>query len=168
MCGLRSLSVACLLVVLAPLAALAQAPAAADPDSALGVRQQRVARLMQDVERSFLALAKSLEATEPEKAARLVKAFEESKSLLVEQRMREIVKMLDGTKLDVAGTEQKQVVTDVRKLLNILMSDDPEREERRAEIEQLKAWHQQLSMLIKEEQRQQQETQKLDKPEATP
>ncbi|HUQ72056.1 MAG TPA: hypothetical protein VM165_21180 [Planctomycetaceae bacterium] len=167
MCGLRSFSVACLLVAIAPLATLAQPPAAAEPDSALGVRQQRVARLMQDVERSFLALAKSLEATEPEKAARLVKAFEESKSLLVEQRMREIVKMLDGTKLDVAGTEQKQVVTDVRRLLNILMSDDPEREERRAEIEQLKAWHQQLSLLIKEEQRQERETQKLDKQAAT-
>jgi hypothetical protein len=167
MCGLRSGSLASLLLAFAPLLSDAQAPPAAETDSPLGVRQQRVARLMQDVERSFLALAKSLEATEPEKAARLVKAFEESKSLLVEQRMREIVKLLDGTRLDVAGTEQKEVVTDVRKLLAILMADDPEREERRAEIEQLKAWHQQLSVLIRDEQRQQQETEKLDKKDAT-
>lgn len=163
MCGLRPLG----LLFLLSGAAWGQAPTATETESPLGVRQQRVARLMQEVERSFLALAKSLEATEPEKAARLVKAFEESKSLLVEQRMREVVKLLDGTKLDAAGAEQQQVVTDVRKLLTILMSDDPEREERRAEIEQLKAWHQQLTMLIRDEQRQQQETQKLDKKEAT-
>jgi hypothetical protein len=165
--GLRSLFCAFCLVAMTTGIVLAQAPATPESDSPLGVRQQRVARLMQDVERSFLALAKSLEATEPEKAARLVKAFEESKSLLVEQRMREVVRLLDGTKLDAAGSEQKQVVTDVRKLLTILMSDDPDREERRAEIEQLKAWHQQLSVLIRDEQRQQQETQKLDQKDAT-
>jgi hypothetical protein len=153
----------CLWIVVSSVAAQEAPPAA--PDSPLGVRQQRVARLMQEVERSFLALAKSLEATEPEKAARLVKAFEESKSLLVEQRMREIVNLLDGTRLDTAGDEQTQVVADVRRLLLILTSDDPEREERRAEIEQLKAWHLALSQLIKEEQRQQQETLKLDKKE---
>lgn len=163
---LRPVSLAFCLTAL-PLIAQDQAPPRAEPDSPLGVRQQRVARLMQEVERSFLALAKSLEESEPEKAARLVKAFEESKSLLVEQRMREIVKLLDGTRLDTAGDEQQQVVADVRRLLLILTSDDPEREERREEIEQLKAWHLALTQLIKEEQRQQQETEKLDKKEAT-
>jgi len=163
---LRPVSLAFCLTAL-PLIAQDQTPPRAEPDSPLGVRQQRVARLMQEVERSFLALAKSLEESEPEKAARLVKAFEESKSLLVEQRMREIVKLLDGTRLDTAGDEQQQVVADVRRLLLILTSDDPEREERREEIEQLKAWHLALTQLIKEEQRQQQETEKLDKKEAT-
>jgi hypothetical protein len=141
-----------------------QEPAATAPEpSPLGVRQQRVARMMQELERRFLALAKTLEETEPERAARLVKAFEESKTLLVEPRMREIVSLLDSAKLDNAGQEQQQVIDDVRKLIAILLAEDANRAKDQEEIARLKEWHQQISMLMKDQQAQQNESQKFDK-----
>jgi thiaminase len=118
---------------------------------------------MQELERSFLALAKSLEESEPDRAARLVKAFEESKTLLVEPRMQQIVDLLDGAQLDTAGQEQQQVVDDIRKLVAILLAEDADRAKDQEEIDRLKEWHKQISMLIKDQQQQQNESQKLDK-----
>jgi hypothetical protein len=153
-----------LLAALCPVALFSQeaAPTAPEP-SPLGVRQQRVARMMQELERSFLALAKSLEESEPDRAARLVKAFEESKTLLVEPRMQQIVDLLDGAQLDSAGQEQQQVVDDIRKLVAILLAEDADRAKDQEEIDRLKEWHKQISMLIKDQQQQQNESQKLDK-----
>jgi len=138
------------------------APESPEP-SPLGVRQQRVVRMMQQLESRFLALAKSLEETEPERAARLVKAFEESKTLLVEARMRQIVSLLDGAQLENAGKEQQEVIDDVRKLIAILLAEDADRAKEQEEIARLKEWHQQISLLMKDQQAQQAESQKFDK-----
>ncbi len=134
--------------------------------SPLGVRQQRVTRMMGELERRFLALAKSLEQSEPERAAKLVKAFEESKSLLVEQRMSQIAGLLDKAKLDNAGQEQQQVLEDVRKLIAILINETADRQEEKEEIERLKKWHKEISQLLQDEQQQRAESQKLDKKDA--
>ena len=134
--------------------------------SPLGVRQQRVTRMMGELERRFLALAKSLEQSEPERSAKLVKAFEESKSLLVEQRMSQIASLLDKAKLDNAGQEQQQVLEDVRKLIAILINESADRQEEKEEIERLKKWHKEISQLLQDEQQQRKESQKLDKKDA--
>lgn len=132
-------------------------------DSALGVRQQRVGRMMSELERRFVALAKSIEEKEPERAARLIKAFEESRSLLVEQRMVSIVNLLNDSKLDNASNEQQQVIEDVRKLIAILLSENSDKEKDREEIELLKKWHKEIEELRRDEQQQRQATEKLDK-----
>ena len=130
--------------------------------SAVGVRQERVATMMRELDQKFLALAKSLEKTEPERAERLIKAFEESKTTLIEPRMRQIVAMLDSAQLDNAGQEETKILDDVRKLIAILLKEADEREKDREEIEMLKKWHQQISMMVREEQAQKAESQKLD------
>lgn len=159
------LLLACL-CLFSPLSVWAQ-PAAPDAaESALGVRQQRVGRMMGELERRFLALAKSIEEKEPERAARLVKAFEESRSLLVEQRMSHIAGLLNETKLDNASNEQQQVLDDVRKLISILLSENADKEKDREEIELLKKWHKELNELRRDEQQQQAATEKLDKKDA--
>ncbi len=141
----------------------AQSVAPDAAESALGVRQQRVGRMMSELERRFLALAKSLEEKEPERAARLVKAFEESRSLLVEQRMVRIAGLLNDTKLDNASNEQQQVLDDVRKLISILLTENGDKEKDREEIELLKKWHKELNELRRDEQQQQAATEKLHK-----
>jgi hypothetical protein len=163
-CRLRLLAALCVGVSLSTFAwSDDPAPPPQAGASPIGVRQQRVARMMQDLERRLLALARTLEESEPERAARLVKAFEESKNLLVEQRMQQITKLLDDAKLDNASQEQKQVLDDVRTLLAILLAEGADKEQLKEEIERLKQWHQQISMLIKDEQQQQAESAKLDK-----
>lgn len=151
-------------VLLAPVLSMAaDAAKPATEQSAVGVRQERVASMMKELDQKFLALAKSLEKTEPERAERLIKAFEESKSSLIEPRMRQIVALLDGAQLDNAGTEESKILEDVRKLITILLKEADDREKDREEIEMLKKWHQQISMMVREEQAQKAESQKLDK-----
>ena len=58
--------------------------------SPLGIRQQRVKRMMQELDRKFQDLAQKLQATEPEQAKLLIKAFQQSRERLIEQRMEEI------------------------------------------------------------------------------
>jgi hypothetical protein len=151
------------------IAVLCAMPAVAESESPgqspVGVRQQRVARMMQELEQRFLALARSLEKAEPERAARLMKAFEESKTLLIESRMREIASLLDSAKLENAGEEQTQVIDDMHKLMAILLAENSDRE-KKEEIARLKEWHRQVSMLVKEEQQQKKESQKFDKKDA--
>jgi hypothetical protein len=149
--------------VLAPcLAMAAETTKPAVEQSAVGVRQEHVAAMMRELDQKFLALAKTLEKTEPERAERLIKAFEESKSTLIEPRMRQIVALLDGAQLDNAGQEETKILDDVRKLIAILLKEVDEREKDREEIELLKKWHQQLSMMVRDEKAQKAESQKLD------
>lgn len=154
----------CLCLFLAlPVTAQETKPGPTAAESALGVRQQRVGRMMSELERRLLALAKSIEEKEPERAARLVKAFEESRSLLVEQRMTQIVNMLNSAKLDNASNEQQQVLDDVRKLIAILLSESADKDKDREEVELLKKWHQEIEELRRDEEQQRTATEKLDK-----
>ncbi|HVJ86389.1 MAG TPA: hypothetical protein VM452_12140 [Caulifigura sp.] len=156
-------SLACALVFAVASLDAAETNTPAKPDaSAVGVRQTRVASMMQELDQRFLALAKSLEKTEPERAERLIKAYEESKTALIEPRMRQIVQMLDAAQLDNAGQEETKILEDVRKLIAILLKESEEREKDREEIDRLKKWHQQISMMVRDEQAQKAESRKLD------
>src|SRR5436190_22818360 len=63
--------------------------------SPLGVRQQQVERMMEELEAKFQNLAQTLKKTEPDRAAKLIAALQESRKLGIEQRMAKIVTMLD-------------------------------------------------------------------------
>jgi hypothetical protein len=134
--------------------------------AAVGVRQQRVAAMMQEVDQKFLALARTLEKTEPERAERLLKAFEESRTALIEPRMRQIATLLESSQLDNAGREEAKILEDVRRLITILMKE-ADGQETQEEIEQLKKWHQEISALLKDQQQQKAESGRLDRKEET-
>ena len=167
--------VCCALLSLTALSAHVEAqqdgpPKAAATDSgksSLGVRQQRVARMMNDLEVRFRALARKLEQNEPERAARLIKAFEESRKLLIERRMTEIVAMLDAAKLDSANKEQQQVVSDLKSLIGLLIDEEFEKEDDEEEIAQLREWKENIKKLLAEERLQERESEKLEDPDET-
>ena len=132
--------------------------------SPLGARQQQVARMMQDLEVRFRAIARGLQEKEPERAAKLLKAFEESKRLLIERRMTETVALLEAAKLDDAGTNQQELIKDLKALVSLLLDEDATTEEERQEIDRLKQWRESLKTLIREEQRQEHASDKLARP----
>ncbi|MCI0360790.1 MAG: hypothetical protein L0211_20115, partial [Planctomycetaceae bacterium] len=68
----------------------------------LGVRQQRVERMMEELERKFRTLRQSIEKNEPDRAKRLEETYNKAKELLIQQRMGEITKLLDQARLDTA------------------------------------------------------------------
>jgi hypothetical protein len=132
----RLLLAASLLALLAlPAAAPSYSQEAADPAaegensaeaprvrlSPLGVRQQRVERMMEDLDRKFKSLAATLEKSEPERAKRLVETLQQSKQMLIQQRMAQVVTMLNEARLDTATAEQKVILADLRKLIQMLL-----------------------------------------------
>ena len=69
-----------------------------------------------ELEIQFSELARMLQKDHPEQAEKLVDAFKSSKEMLLEKRMDEITELLDLSKLDSAGEEQKKTIDDVKSL----------------------------------------------------
>ncbi|MFT5495771.1 MAG: hypothetical protein ACI9TH_001164 [Kiritimatiellia bacterium] len=122
------------------------------PATPLGVRQARVERMMRELERKFTALASALEKTEKEQADRLIKAFHESKKMLIEDRMKEIAGLLDDAKLEKAAVEQEAVLGDLKSLLELLLTEEDELDKVREEIAALEELRQQIADMVKAEQ----------------
>ena len=134
--------------------------------SPLGVRQQRVKRMMVDLEKKFTDLATRLGEEAPEQAEKLEEAFKQSKELLLMQRMDKIIRLLNDTKLESANEEQQQIIGDLETLIDLLLYEESEREKLQREIEKLESWKKALDTLINEEAKLQEESEKLDNPEA--
>lgn len=127
----------------------------------LGVKQRHVERMVEDLERKFKDLSIKLYKTEQERSERISKTLEESKQLLVHQRISELVKLLDEARLDTAVESQQQVLTDIRKLLALLLNEQNEREKAREEYERLEAWKKEIKDILKEERPQKAESERL-------
>jgi DNA repair exonuclease SbcCD ATPase subunit len=126
----------------------------------LGVRQQQVEQMMQRFESRFRDLAEKLEATEPERAKRLVEALQKSREMLLEQRMSEITKLLNNTKLTDATAEQQAVLDDLKSLIQLLLAED-DVEEKLSEWEKLQEWKDRIRNILDEEKRQEQESERV-------
>ena len=85
--------------------------------------------MMQDLETRFRSIARKLQEKEPERAAKLLKAFEESKRLLIERRMTETVALLEAAKLEDAGSNQTELINDLKTLVALLLDEDATTEE---------------------------------------
>jgi hypothetical protein len=127
---------------------VADTPAGSTP---LGVRQQRVERMMEDLERKFRTLRQSIEKNEPDRAKRLEETYNKAKELLIQQRMGDITKLLDQARLDTATDGQKAILADIRTLLEILLDEKSDREKAREEFERLSQWKKDIENLISQE-----------------
>jgi hypothetical protein len=168
----RAVWIAILGCAVLPLAGRAQPPAAnAVPASGgttpLGVRQQRVERMMEDLERKFRELQKAIGENEPERAKRLEETYQKAKELLIQQRMGEITKMLDQARLDTATDGQKQVLVDIRTLLEILLDEKSDKDKAREEFERLSEWKKEIEKLITQERGEKRESDKVTNKEKT-
>jgi len=122
------------------------------PESPLGVRQARVERMMRDLEKKFTQLAQVLEKTEKAQADRLIEAFQESKKRLLKDRMSEITSLLDDAKLEVAGKNQNAIMTDLKELMELLLTEEDELEKIRKEIAALEKLQKELGRMVQAEQ----------------
>ena len=154
---LAPVALACLLI--SPISAIAAEQA--EPGSPLGVRQQRVRRMMQDLDRKFQSLAEKLQATEPEQAKRLVEAFQQSKERLLEKRMTDISRLLDQTKLTAASGKQNEVLTELDALLRILLEQARDWDRVNDEIDRLEKMRQQVRELLEKQRDHLHETDRL-------
>ncbi|MEZ5303281.1 MAG: hypothetical protein R3F11_21960 [Verrucomicrobiales bacterium] len=144
----------------------AEANAAADQASPLGVRQERVRRMLGDLEKALTELSRKLEAEEPDQAARLRTAFQKAKEYLLGSRMEEIAALLNASALESATAEQKEISGDIESLIELLLRDETEAEKRQRELEQLQKWNEAIKELIDREMDLMEDTQIAADPEA--
>ncbi len=133
----------------------------------LGVRQQRVERLMEDLERKFRTLQQAIGESEPERAQKLKETYEKAKEMLLQQRMGDITKMLDQARLDAAVDGQKGVLVDIRTLLEILLDEKSDKDKNREEFERLSEWKKQIEELITKERGEKRESDKVAQKDET-
>src|SRR5438034_7835117 len=133
---------------LALLAAAQETPPATGGTSPLGIRQQRVERMMEDLERKFKSLKLALQQNEPERAERLQLTLNRAKELLIQKRMTDITKLLDQAQLDTATDGQKALLADIRALLELLLNEKSDKDKAREEFERLSQWKQEIEKLI--------------------
>jgi hypothetical protein len=133
----------------------------------LGIRQQHVERMMEDLERKFKSLKLALQQTEPERAERLQQTLNKAKELLIQKRMGDITRLLDQTQLDTATDSQKALLADIRALLELLLDEKSNRDKDREEFDRLSQWKQQIENLIKAERGEKRESDRLANKEKT-
>jgi hypothetical protein len=141
--------------------ALAQEPPTTGGTTPLGIRQQRVERMMEDLERKFKSLKLALQENEPERAERLQQTLDRAKELLLQKRMSDITKLLDQAQLDTATDGQKAVLADILALLELLLDEKSDRDKIREEYERLSQWKAEIEDLIKAERGEKRESDRL-------
>lgn len=131
---------------------------AAAPESAATADQDPVERLTQEqqqllarykrFEDVLLRLAEVTVGEDPDRAALLRKAIAQSKNRLIALQLERVVDLLEQDQLATAITNQGEVVEDLKKLLELLLSEDRAKK-LEAEKERLKAYLKEVNQLIK-------------------
>jgi hypothetical protein len=144
-----------------------EAPPATGGTSPLGIRQQRVERMMEDLERKFKTLKLALQQNEPERAERLQQTLNRAKELLIQKRMGDVTRLLDQAQLDTAGDGQKALLADIRALLALLLDEKNDRDKAREEFERLSQWKKEIENLIRAERGEKRESDRVANKEKT-
>jgi hypothetical protein len=124
---------------------------ATEESSPLGTRQQQVLRLVQDFEVKLQSLAQTLQKEDPERAERLIKAFQKSKELLLRKRMEEVADLLDSDDFATASGHEEQIIQDLEKLIKILTAEDVDYDKKAEEMDRLEKWRKEINDLLDKE-----------------
>ncbi|HAO00101.1 MAG TPA: hypothetical protein DCQ98_22880, partial [Planctomycetaceae bacterium] len=148
--------------LIVPLAAQDDGTGRSTGESGLGVRQQRVERMFNELEQRFIVLATKLNETEPERAQRLIETLQQAKEMLIQQRMNEIASLINRTDLANATDEQAKLLADLRLLIRMLIDESLDDEKlRQEEIQRLERWKEEIKNILGEELPQERESAKL-------
>ncbi len=117
------------------------------------VKEQEVKEKLKRLEEAMDRIAARLRPTEPYNAAKLERAFRESRRRLVVHNMDRVLEYLRENKLDRALAEQKEVSLHLEHLLRILLQEDIDPRELMRHIRRLKGHLKDLDGIIRDETR---------------
>jgi hypothetical protein len=111
-------------------AGLAQAPSgSAEKDEPLASTQEMISRRFKRFEETLSKIHEALRRTDPERAELLLRAIGKSKEDRISQQMGDLVQLLrDNKQLGDAIERQGDVVTQLHALLDLLLSEDRQKE----------------------------------------
>jgi len=121
--------------------------------SALADRQAIVRDRVARLEDRMFQLSQALRKAEPEKAAKLLAGLGELRGRSIRQKVDDIVARLRRGEFSDAADGQQAVADDLQRLLQLLLEDPDNLEERRDEIKQLEELRKALDGIIQEQQK---------------
>jgi len=134
-----------------------------DPRTALAVRQRLIERKMTELENKLTVIAERLKEKEPERAARMVAAYQASKERLITRRMAEVSQKLDGNQFGEAGQILDEVIRSLEALLKILVDREEPELSKQQEIQMLERCKDNIQERLREQQQQRRETENVSK-----
>jgi len=118
----------------------------------LAAKQEMIRDRFQRFQDRVFSLREQLSQSEPENAARLARALQRAGELGLSDKLEEIISLLnDPAMLHKAVDEEDAFLASAERLLELLLAQSGDEEQRRKEIERLKEYKEQVERLLKEQ-----------------
>ncbi|HEX7446665.1 MAG TPA: hypothetical protein VF306_03920 [Pirellulales bacterium] len=130
-----------------------QKPDPVTPGEVLSFRQAKVAAEMTELEERMYRLSEALKALEPENSSRLMLGLKFAREELILHQMKETQKLLDRLTLAEAATEEKQLLSKLQRLHDLLLATDLDFQMQLERLRQLREALRRLDKAIQEEDR---------------
>ncbi len=135
--------------------------------SELGIRQKLVEQKMIELETKLTVIAERLQEKEPERAQRLIAAYQQSKEQLITKKMAEVSNLLDQDQLPAAEAKLNEVIENLEALIKLLTNEKEPTLTKQEEQKMLERWKENIQERIQEQQQQRKETEKVSQKDET-
>ncbi len=132
-----------------------------DKKSQLGERQRLVERKMAELESKFTSIAEQIRQKEPERADRLVAAYQRAKETLLKEKMNEVSQLLDQNKFAEAQQGLDQVILALEDLIRLLIDQKNDQLDKQQEIKMLEEWKKDIKQVQQDQKKQTRETENV-------
>jgi hypothetical protein len=123
------------------------------PGEVLSFRQAKVAAEMTELEERMYRLSEALKALEPENSSRLMLGLKFAREELILHQMKEAQAMLGKLSLGEAAVEEKQLLSKLERLHDLLLATDLDFQMQMERLRQIREVLRRLDKAIKEEER---------------
>lgn len=129
------------------------------PGEVLSFRQAKVAAEMTELEERMYRLSEALKALEPENSSRLMLGLKFAREELILHQMKGAQQMLGTLSLGEAAVEEKQLLSKLQRLHDLLLATDLDFQVQMERLRQIREALRRLDKAIKEEARERQSSQ---------
>lgn len=129
------------------------------PGDVLSFRQAKVAAEMTELEERMYRLSEALKALEPENSSRLMLGLKFAREELILHQMKDAQQMLGTLSLGEAAVEEKQLLSKLQRLHDLLLATDLDFHVQMERLRQIREALRRLDKAIKEEARERQSSQ---------
>jgi hypothetical protein len=129
------------------------------PGEVLSFRQAKVAAEMTELEERMYRLSEALKALEPENSSRLMLGLKFAREELILHQMKEAQQMLGKLSLGEAAAEEKQLLSKLQRLHDLLLATDLDFQMQLERLRQIREVLRRLDKAIKEEDRERSDSQ---------
>ncbi|HET6883587.1 MAG TPA: hypothetical protein VFI31_25770, partial [Pirellulales bacterium] len=129
------------------------------PADVLSFRQSKVAAEMTELEERMYRLSEALKALEPENSSRLMLGLKFAREELILHQMKDAQQMLGKLSLAEAAVEEKQLLSKLQRLHDLLLATDLDFQVQMERLRQIREALRRLDKAIKEETREKRDSQ---------